>query len=102
MTATETTISFPRQEALTRRFRLGLPRGFRVSPDGTRVYASVGATAPSLRALAEGGLGAFPWGQVAVALSLLGVMPWLLRGGVARWQARRSRAEAGSRKEGVG
>lgn len=37
MTATETTISFPRQEALTRRFRLGLPRGFRVSPDGTRV-----------------------------------------------------------------
>ena len=37
MTATEATISFPRQEALTRRFRLGLPRGFRVSPDGARV-----------------------------------------------------------------
>jgi dipeptidyl-peptidase-4 len=29
--------SFPRQEARTRRFTLGVPRGFRVSPDGTRV-----------------------------------------------------------------
>ncbi len=30
-------ISYPRQEALTRRFRLGQPRAFRISPDGTRV-----------------------------------------------------------------
>lgn len=30
-------ISYPRQEALTRRFRLGLPRGFTISPDGQRV-----------------------------------------------------------------
>lgn len=39
MTATETdqAISYPRQEALTRRFRLGQPRAFRLSPDGTRV-----------------------------------------------------------------
>ncbi len=29
--------SFPRQEARTRRFTLGVPRGFRVSPDGARV-----------------------------------------------------------------
>jgi dipeptidyl-peptidase 4 len=31
------TISFPRQSARTRRFTLGVPRGFLVSPDGTRV-----------------------------------------------------------------
>ncbi|MBV9095469.1 MAG: prolyl oligopeptidase family serine peptidase [Streptosporangiaceae bacterium] len=29
--------SFPRQEARTRRFSLGVPRAFRVSPDGSRV-----------------------------------------------------------------
>lgn len=29
--------SFPRQEARTRRFTLGLPRAFRISPDGARV-----------------------------------------------------------------
>jgi len=31
------TISFPRQSARTRRFTLGAPRGFLVSPDGARV-----------------------------------------------------------------
>ncbi len=31
------TDSFPRQEARTRRFTLGLPRAFRISPDGGRV-----------------------------------------------------------------
>ena len=31
------TESFPRQEARTRRFTLGVPRAFRVSPDGGRV-----------------------------------------------------------------
>ena len=31
------TESFPRQEARTRRFSLGVPRAFRVSPDGSRV-----------------------------------------------------------------
>ena len=31
------TESFPRQESRTRRFTLGVPRAFRVSPDGTRV-----------------------------------------------------------------
>ncbi len=31
------TESFPRQEARTRRFSLGVPRAFRVSPDGARV-----------------------------------------------------------------
>ncbi len=31
------TDSFPRQEARTRRFTLGVPRAFRVSPDGARV-----------------------------------------------------------------
>jgi dipeptidyl-peptidase-4 len=31
------TESFPRQQARTRRFRLGVPRSFQVSPDGTRV-----------------------------------------------------------------
>jgi dipeptidyl-peptidase-4 len=31
------TISFPRQSARTRRFTLGAPRGFLVSPDGSRV-----------------------------------------------------------------
>lgn len=31
------TESFPRQQARTRRFTLGVPRSFRVSPDGSRV-----------------------------------------------------------------
>jgi len=31
------TESFPRQEARTRRFTLGVPRAFRVSSDGARV-----------------------------------------------------------------
>jgi dipeptidyl-peptidase 4 len=31
------TISFPRQSARTRRFTLGAPRGFQLSPDGSRV-----------------------------------------------------------------
>ena len=31
------TDSFPRQQARTRRFSLGAPRAFRVSPDGARV-----------------------------------------------------------------
>src|SRR5689334_10781112 len=31
------TISFPRQSARTRRFTLGAPRGFQISPDGARV-----------------------------------------------------------------
>src|ERR1700730_15968300 len=31
------TESFPRQEARTRRFTLGVRRAFRISPDGTRV-----------------------------------------------------------------
>src|ERR1700683_3825242 len=31
------TDSFPRQEARTRRFSLGVPRAFRISPDGGRV-----------------------------------------------------------------
>src|SRR6478736_2813630 len=31
------TESFPRQEARTRRFTLGVPRSFRISPDGGRV-----------------------------------------------------------------
>ncbi|MCX6432478.1 MAG: prolyl oligopeptidase family serine peptidase [Actinobacteria bacterium] len=31
------TISFPRQEAATRRFRLGVPRAFTPAPDGTRL-----------------------------------------------------------------
>jgi dipeptidyl-peptidase 4 len=31
------TETFPRQEARTRRFTLGVPRAFRISPDGTRV-----------------------------------------------------------------
>src|ERR1700746_1783368 len=31
------TESFPRQEARTRRFTLGVPRAFRISPDGGRV-----------------------------------------------------------------
>ena len=31
------TESFPRQEARTRRFTLGVPRAFRISPDGARV-----------------------------------------------------------------
>ncbi len=30
-------LSFPRQQARTRRFTLGLPRSFTVSPDGERV-----------------------------------------------------------------
>ena len=31
------TESFPRQQARTRGFRLGVPRAFQVSPDGTRI-----------------------------------------------------------------
>ena len=31
------TESFPRQQARTRRFTLGLPRSFQISPDGDRV-----------------------------------------------------------------
>ena len=31
------TESFPRQEARTRRFTLGVPRSFRISPDGAQV-----------------------------------------------------------------
>ncbi|HEX6527774.1 MAG TPA: prolyl oligopeptidase family serine peptidase [Streptosporangiaceae bacterium] len=40
--------SFPRQEARTRRFTLGAPRAFRISPDGTRVVflRSRGGTDP--------------------------------------------------------
>jgi len=30
-------LSYPRQEALTRRFQLGRPRGFTIAPDGSRV-----------------------------------------------------------------
>ena len=30
-------ISYPRQEALTRRFRLGAPRNFAIAPDGSRI-----------------------------------------------------------------
>lgn len=37
MTSAHAEISYPRQEALTRRFRLGLPRAFTVSPDGRRL-----------------------------------------------------------------
>ncbi len=42
------TISFPRQSARTRRFTLGAPRGFQISPDGTRVVflRSRGGTDP--------------------------------------------------------
>src|SRR5215472_7614252 len=42
------TESFPRQEARTRRFTLGEPRAFRVSPDGSRVayLRSAGGTDP--------------------------------------------------------
>jgi dipeptidyl-peptidase 4 len=42
------TESFPRQEARTRRFTLGVPRAFRVSPDGARVVylRSKGGTDP--------------------------------------------------------
>ena len=36
-TVPEPPISFPRQEAVTRRFRLGLPRSFSLAPDGIRV-----------------------------------------------------------------
>ncbi len=40
--------SFPRQEARTRRFALGVPRAFRISPDGSRVVflRSQGGTDP--------------------------------------------------------
>ena len=37
MTTTEAADTFPRQQAATRRFRLGLPRAFRISPDGRQV-----------------------------------------------------------------
>ena len=36
-TATTELDDFPRQQAVTHRFRLGLPRAFRVAPDGSRV-----------------------------------------------------------------
>src|ERR1700760_2417396 len=46
------TESFPRQQARTRGFRLGVPRAFQVSPDGGRVTflrsAAGGAPAPCL------------------------------------------------------
>lgn len=35
-TGPEQSLSYPRQEAVTRRFRLGQPRGFRLSADGAR------------------------------------------------------------------
>ncbi len=35
--ATDLPVSYPRQEAATRRFRLGVPRAFRIAPDGTRL-----------------------------------------------------------------
>lgn len=35
--AMSTVLSFPRQQARTRRFSLGAPRNFTVSPDGERV-----------------------------------------------------------------
>ena len=35
--ATDQPVSYPRQEAATRRFRLGVPRSFTVAPDGRRV-----------------------------------------------------------------
>ena len=37
MADTVATDSFPRQQARTRRFTLGAPRSFQVSPDGCRV-----------------------------------------------------------------
>jgi dipeptidyl-peptidase 4 len=42
------TISFPRQSARTRRFTLGAPRGFQLSPDGARIafLRSKGGTDP--------------------------------------------------------
>src|SRR6202012_4679276 len=43
------TESFPRQQARTRGFRLGVPRAFQVSPDGTRVIflrSRAGGAAP--------------------------------------------------------
>ncbi|MDA2986402.1 MAG: prolyl oligopeptidase family serine peptidase [Actinomycetota bacterium] len=36
-TTLEKQISYPRQEALTRRFRLGQPRAFAIAPDGSRI-----------------------------------------------------------------
>ena len=35
--AGDTELTYPRQEAVTRRFRLGAPRAFRIAPDGTRL-----------------------------------------------------------------
>lgn len=51
MDATPTTDSFPRQQARTRRFRLGAPRAFNPSPDGARVVflRSDGGTDPVTR-----------------------------------------------------
>src|SRR5260370_15553327 len=37
MASTVTTDTFPRQQARTRRFTLGAPRSFQVSPDGARI-----------------------------------------------------------------
>ena len=36
-TTLEEQISYQRQEALTRRFRLGQPRAFAIAPDGSRI-----------------------------------------------------------------
>ena len=43
-------VSYPRQEAATRRFRLGVPRSFTVAPDGRRVafIRSAGGRRPRL------------------------------------------------------
>ncbi len=61
MTTPASEISYPRQEAVTRRFRLGRPRAFAVSPDGARVafIRSAGGEDPvgSLRLLEAAGAG---------------------------------------------
>ena len=36
MTSSDAELSFPRQDAVTRGFRLGLPRGFVPAPDGKK------------------------------------------------------------------
>ena len=61
MTTPASEMTYPRQEAVTRRFRLGLPRAFSVSPDGQRVafIRSSGGEDPvgSLRVLEADGAG---------------------------------------------
>jgi dipeptidyl-peptidase-4 len=61
VTTTPDQISYPRQEAVTRRFRLGRPRAFTVSPDGHRLafIRSAGGRDPvgSLRVLEADGHG---------------------------------------------